>query len=628
MNVTKQAARPIGRARDRLLAGTQLAGALALISALATVGVVQAAGEVTQIYTGSSAVSPFRYTANGVDYTWGVGENQTIEGFRYQNVDYRYVKASDRVELRRVDQPGVATGERCAMFAERFQTAFQLRPSFPGTSANDCDLSLMLSGPVINRGVLDIFSNTDQEANTIERVDFIFDNGLAAPVVEDLVASSGHVVAEKRGNNPIQIAAILSLDDSGTPDSYGPLVMVNPVGCADPDICYGTTNVSHNYAFFTNAAIPPREAPESVFESTESMGMAFVSLADLGLEAADIYYGVSYFGRDVDTDLHALNDPTTFPQDTADNEVSLGDGADIYGGVAGIFLAAPVSSITASIFVDENQNGVRDAGDPGVENVSFTLHQDTNANGVFDESGDDLLLSGIRSDADGDLQIPGVPDGIYFLTPDTASADIPPGLTIDPGSVPAVVEVVDTNSDPVIFVFNRTDNSENPGDGENPGDVNDAGPTAVADTVNALQGQSVTADLLENDVDTAGNGLTLVEFLSVSEGRATVVNNQLSYTPPVDFFGDTAFLYVVEDANGQRATGTVMVSVRRFSDINNNQINDFDECGCDDIGLITGIHGAGVGAVGLAFPMLLFVWFGRVLSRSRRQSRVDTEVLS
>ena len=147
----------------------------------------------------------------------------------------------------------------------------------------------------------------------------IRDSGVLAPLSQSALAGSGHVVAEKSGNNPLQIAAVTELDILGQPAAYGPLIYVHRNGtCSNNEICYGITNLRHNYTFFQNDSNAPQGYPSFLKDSTESVGMAFISLEMLGIEAGDVYYGYSYFGDDVDENLHTLTDVTTFPQDTDD----------------------------------------------------------------------------------------------------------------------------------------------------------------------------------------------------------------------------------------------------------------------------------------------------------------------
>jgi len=120
-------------------------------------------------------------------------------------------------------------------------------------------------------------------------------------------------------------------------------------------------------------------------------------------------------------------------------------------------------------------------------------------------------------------------------------------------------------------------------------------------------------DVLANDVDGAGEGLTLVSVSESSNATIEVIDNQISYRPNFGFYGTDTFLYVMEDIDGTQLTGNVSVDVLRFSDLNANSINDFDECNCSSLILETGIHGSGIGRVSYLGPLalLLTVWIRR-----------------
>jgi len=196
-------------------------------------------------------------------------------------------------------------------------------------------MALMLASRVVNRGALDLFSNAEPTPKNVERVDYLFDTGVFAAFSESALDRSGHLVAEKRGNNRIQIAAILSLDAFGQPSEYGPLVRVNEFSASEDLIRYGETNLRHNYSFFQSNSITPQSFPVFLKDSTETVAMAFINSEQLGLSVGQRYYGFSYFGDDVDPSIHTLTAPSTFPDDTEDGTIVPGDGADIYGGVSG-----------------------------------------------------------------------------------------------------------------------------------------------------------------------------------------------------------------------------------------------------------------------------------------------------
>ena len=101
----------------------------------------------------------------------------------------------------------------------------------------------------------------------------------------------------------------------------------------------------------------------------------------------------------------------------------------------------------------------------------------------------------------------------------------------------------------------------------------------------------------------------------MQQGTATIVDNTIVYEPPHDFTGEDGFVYTVQDGAGNVAAAPVSLLVQQFSDINNNGINDFVECDCDDIRLITGVDGTGTGSAFYLFLLML----GFFIIRARLQ---------
>jgi Big-like domain-containing protein len=86
-------------------------------------------------------------------------------------------------------------------------------------------------------------------------------------------------------------------------------------------------------------------------------------------------------------------------------------------------------------------------------------------------------------------------------------------------------------------------------------------PVAVNDTA-ATTGGPVTIDVLANDSDPDGDPLTVQSVTTPTLGTATIVGNQVLYTPPASGAGGTAtFDYTINDGRGGTATATVIVTV-------------------------------------------------------------------
>jgi len=712
---------------NRFSAVTLKSSVASVVIGLATTGTSFASGQVTSIQTSTQPATAFTYTADGVEYRWGMGLNQIMEGFvTADGHAYTYAMSANRVELMRDDIVGVTTGEPCGIFVERLsdgdsQRTFAADYPSDGSGTGNCDLASMLASRVLNRGAVDLFSNKLPDAKNIERLDYVFDYGVLAPFSADAMALAGHVASEKSSNNPVKIAAILELDVLGQPAAYGPLQLVRPAGCSDPALCYGISDIQHNYSFLQNDFVTPQSFPVETERSVESVGMAFVSVNDLGLSAGQRYYGFSFFADDVEIAAgHNLIDPSTFPDDTSDDNIVLGDDADVYGGLSGYFIADSVTVSTGAVFNDTNGNGLPDDDEAGISDISITLYEDVNGNGILDEATDKSLGDSIDTDINGNFLMPGLPDGNYLVIMDESDPELPPGLISAPGSNPVALTVAGVDPEPAYFPFVNS-NGDGGADGGDDGTFDDgetdaggtadgatgSGPdgtgsgttdgisggataggadagsadagtadaggadagtadaggadagtadaggadagtadaggadagstdaggstagntdgteddgpdnnrvtTAVDDNFEINQGASDTFDVLANDIVAAGGVLTLVSVSESPNATITIVNNQIVYTPDFGFYGPDTFLYIVEDADGTRQTGTVNVDVVRYSDLNENGVNDFAECECSDLTLQTGVNGSGIGQLSLSGILVLMtgVWIRR-----------------
>ena len=627
MNNTKKQLGSIGQ----LVLAHSIAGGV-LACALYT-GAIQAAGEVLQVQTIEQPGTPTNYDIDGRTFHWGMGPSQIMESFTVEGQRYQYADTADRVELIRHDVNGVSSGNPCGVFVEKLGTSSGvLKANYPsdGSDTGNCDMAAMLASRVINRGALNLFSNAGDHPKNVERVDYLFDNGVLAPLTPSALSQSGHVVAEKSGNNSLQIAAITELDMLGQPTAFGPLVFVDRNNCSGERICYGITNLRHSYSFFQNNSFAPQGYPSHLGDSTEPVGMAFVSLDKLGLSVGQVYYGFSYFPDDVDPNIHTLTDVTSFPDDTNDEEIVFGDGPDIYGGVAGYYLGTGLSIVTGSVYKDENGDDQQGENEAGIGDLGLTIFQDTNGNGVFDPDGDAQLGPMINTDTSGSFTLPGLEDGVYFLLVDESDADLPPALGMVPGSNPAMIVIQGNDADGVNFGFisetGPTDGTD-AGAGDvgasdaDDGQLNDGVDATAAnpDSATVNQGSTGIIDVLNNDTNASDQDLMIVGTPESVNATIEVVGDVIEYTPNFGFMGTDSFLYVIEDGAGAQATGTVSVDVLRFADLNDNNLNDFDECNCDNLTIEVGVEGSALGGSSLySFLMLTFMVGARRVFRARR----------
>lgn len=140
--------------------------------------------------------------------------------------------------------------------------------------------------------------------------------------------------------------------------------------------------------------------------------------------------------------------------------------------------------------------------------------------------------------------------------------------------------------------------------------------TATPDTFDIAQDRPTLLNVVDNDIDAVGDGLTIVSVGSVQNGTAEIVDGGVVFEPLQDFTGEAGFIYTVQDGEGNLAAAPVSLNVVQFSDINNNGLNDFDECDCTDLRLITGIDGTGTGnAFALWLILSLMVAFRALFVR-------------
>ena len=97
-------------------------------------------------------------------------------------------------------------------------------------------------------------------------------------------------------------------------------------------------------------------------------------------------------------------------------------------------------------------------------------------------------------------------------------------------------------------------------------EVNSA-PNAVSDSASTNEDTSTTISVLSNDTDPENDPLTLQSVSNPPNGTASVLGNQVQYTPDANFNGSDSFTYVVSDTGGKTATGSVSVNVVSVNDL-------------------------------------------------------------
>jgi large repetitive protein len=90
-------------------------------------------------------------------------------------------------------------------------------------------------------------------------------------------------------------------------------------------------------------------------------------------------------------------------------------------------------------------------------------------------------------------------------------------------------------------------------------------PVAVNDTATTAEDTPVTVAVLPNDSDPDGDPLTVIAA-AASVGTASVVGNQVQYTPPANYNGTATITYTISDGQGGTATATLTITVTAVND--------------------------------------------------------------
>jgi hypothetical protein len=86
-------------------------------------------------------------------------------------------------------------------------------------------------------------------------------------------------------------------------------------------------------------------------------------------------------------------------------------------------------------------------------------------------------------------------------------------------------------------------------------------PAVVDETLTVRPNETTLLDVLANDRDPENGPLTLVAVEPPPVGRATIVDNQIAYTPAAGFAGEVVLVYTVRDSAATERTGRATVRV-------------------------------------------------------------------
>jgi hypothetical protein len=98
-------------------------------------------------------------------------------------------------------------------------------------------------------------------------------------------------------------------------------------------------------------------------------------------------------------------------------------------------------------------------------------------------------------------------------------------------------------------------------------------PNAVNDTATIDEDTPATITVLANDTDADNDTLMVTNVAAATNGTATIVGNQVQFTPNANFSGAATFTYTISDGNGGTDTATVNITVNAVNDAP-NAVND------------------------------------------------------
>jgi Secretion system C-terminal sorting domain len=329
----------------------------------------------------TTVISNTTYLNGGNTYNWGVSPNNNVvnlNGFSVAGLNYSYANALNGIiKIRRVDNAGV-TGNLTLVWAETSAlNTFNMLPEF------ESNMETFFDGRTYNKGTDNFFDNTSAaNKNNVERLDWILTSGYATASPNKV----GFTVFERGVDNnhdPFCMAAILSLDASGNPAAYGPIVRV------------ATAQFGNIPTSALNYRILKGLQGSNLLDAgtnNQSRGGVFLSYATLGISANTTVYGYSLFANDVPAaatpaDLVDYTNATNFPINTGN-----AGGIDLVG-ITGIYIEttllasnslkvnATIQNATVAIRaeIDEEQDIKEYIVERSIDGVNFEYINKANA---------------------------------------------------------------------------------------------------------------------------------------------------------------------------------------------------------------------------------------------------------
>jgi len=139
--------------------------------------------------------------------------------------------------------------------------------------------------------------------------------------------------------------------------------------------------------------------------------------------------------------------------------------------------------------------------------------------------------------------------------------------TLTGESIVTLAAAVNASGTSASFEYVVTDRMGETGSGTVTIDVGDPDqdpPVAQPDDAETFQEVAVEIPVLANDVDPLGQGLTIIDPGSTTNGSIALSGSSITFTPGVGYFGSTSFSYTIGDAAevfSRQATGQVTIQV-------------------------------------------------------------------
>lgn len=299
---------------------------------------------------GSSSFNACASTNYTYTFNNGTSNNLRLTGIVTNSRNYFISSSNGTVKLRRVNNSNV-TGNRSIVFLESTTSPTNSCPggSFNFKSPYNDNLEEFLTLNCINQGTDNLFTNAgngDGNMNNIERVDVIFEEGLATSSPED----AGFAILDRGNNNGhdgFRIAAILSLDANGNPDAFGAVrTCVGGNGSNNGD--WGHPSTANGNLTIAGYVLRKEQGESRVRVSTalnQQLGGVFFSFADLGIDPYQEIFGYALLGPDgianpTSAQLLDINDAAVYPTNTTEPS---GGGLDLIA-LTATFASGPLVS--------------------------------------------------------------------------------------------------------------------------------------------------------------------------------------------------------------------------------------------------------------------------------------------